>query len=424
MILIVISIIIKYSQCLMQKPCSGCVPQFESVVKFLLTLNPHCLSWVLKILQHGATSLLFSSEYQEMGSSSSEEDRRRGDGEERRERWESLGRKKEASRGRRREKSRGRKIEESGGRKMDRSRGREKSRGRKMDGSRGRRREGEESRDGWDRNVSGVSVKVEAGRDRGSERVKPKEVCKAPMPGTWQSTERSGVPAWDKSKLKKEDNPPDWVEPPKAKVDLSLLPYRNHFDLEIPVPPVTPLENKEELLIAHEIPEDDPVVVLFPRGCVRTTRRGLKESKRARAKEEMDTEEQFGGSSRSEGKGRRGRGGVSSNMEPVSRSRGFGGGKDRGERSREKSRYKERDSRAYKRDDRDSRAYKRDDSDSRAYKREEREESRHGGRSEKRDERRDKRDGARKRDRKGTRSSPRKERGHSRGRDRASRRDN
>ena len=386
-----------------------------------------------------------------MGSSSSEEDRRRGDGEERRERGESLGRKKEASLGRRREKSlgrrreksRGRKIEESRGRKMDGSRGREKSRGRKMEGSGGRRREGEESRDGWDRNVSGVSVKVEAGRDRGSERVKPKEVWKAPMPGTWQSTEGSGVPAWDKSKLKKEDNPPDWVEPPKAKVDLSLLPYRNHFDLEIPVPPVTPLENKEELLIAHEIPEDDPVVVLFPRGCVRTTRRGLKESKRARAKEEMDTEEQFGGSFRSAGKGRRGRGGVSSNMEPVSRSRGFGGSKDRGERSREKSRYKERDSRAYKRGDRDSRAYKRDnrdpraykrddgdsraykrgDRDSRAYKREEREESRHGGRSERRDERRDKGNGAGKRDRKGTRSSPRRERGLSRGRDRSSRRD-
>merc|ERR1719500_1444810 len=115
-----------------------------------------------------------------------------------------------------------------------------------------------------------------------------KEVWEAPMPGEWQLTEKSGVPSWDKTKLKEEENPPDWVEPPQPKVDLSLSPYKEKFDAEDPRPPVTPIENKEELLRADNIPEDQPVVVLLARGYVRTTRWGLKESKRRREQEERE----------------------------------------------------------------------------------------------------------------------------------------
>ena len=158
------------------------------------------------------------------------------------------------------------------------------------------------------------------------------------MSGTWQPTRGSGLPSWDKSKLKKEENPPNWVEPPHPKVDLSLFPFKIHFDHEVPVPPVTPLEKKKELLLAKEIPEDDPVVVLFPRGYVRTTRRGLKESKKAREKEERALEEHFVQkrcSFRSE-RGRRDGGKFNPNQEPVSRTRGFGESKERRERSRER----------------------------------------------------------------------------------------
>ena len=407
-----------------------------------------------------------------MGSPTSKKEGTRGKRGEKRER--SLGRQREGPHGRKREGSGGRRREESCGRK------RERSLGRRREGSHGRRREREESskdagrhesgknggreesrgdlhdrdrdlvkkrskeggrggssmraddretlrrdvsrdktrgRDGWDKEESGVSVKVEAGEDRGKKNAKPKEVWEAPMPGTWQPTEGSGVPAWEKSKLKKKENPVDWVQPPNPKVDLSLHYFKTHFDPEVPVPPVTPMETKEELLLAHEIPEDDPVVVQFPRGYVRTTRRGLKESKRAREKEEREMEEQLGqrGGSSRRGRGRE-RGGVNPNMEPVSSRRGFEeGSRDRGGRSREKglSRYKDRDSRAFKRDDRGG--------------------SKDGGRSERmysRDERRDRRCGSRTRDnsgkrknptpRKESRSSPRKERGHSRGRHTAS----
>jgi len=140
-------------------------------------------------------------------------------------------------------------------------------------------RGGTESRD---RSSSSVSTKVESGVGEN------KEVWEAPMPGEWQATEESGVPSWDRTVLKEEENPPDWVEPPQPKVDLSLSPYKEKFEAETAFPPVTPIENKEELLRADHIPEDDPVVVEFARGYVRTTRRGLRESKRAREEEERE----------------------------------------------------------------------------------------------------------------------------------------
>ena len=194
--------------------------------------------------------------------------------------------------------------------------------------------------DSRDRSSSSASTKVE------SESGKIKEVWEAPMPGEWQPTEGSGVPSWDRTMLKEEENPPDWVEPPQPKVDLRLSPYREVFDAEVAFPPVTPIEDKEELLLAHHIPEDKPVVVLFARGYVRTTRRGLKESKLAREKEEREVFEMltergfFGGRGRGRGRGGRGRGGgqrgrgddqggFNPNLEPVAGSRGFGGSRDR-----------------------------------------------------------------------------------------------
>ena len=193
-----------------------------------------------------------------------------------------------------------------------------------------------------DRSSRSVSTKVEGGSEN-------KDVWEAPMPGEWQPTKKSGVPSWDKAMLKEEENPPDWVEPPQPKVDLSLSPYKEEFEAEAPYPPVTPIENKEELLGADNIPEDDPVVVLFARGYVRTTRRGLKESKRAREDEEREVYEMlkergfFSGRGRGgRGRGGRGRGGsqrgrrddqggFNPNLEPVAGSRGFGGSRDRGD---------------------------------------------------------------------------------------------
>ena len=84
---------------------------------------------------------------------------------------------------------------------------------------------------------------------------------------------------------------------------------------------------------------------------------------------------QMGGScGRERGKGREG---VNPKMEPVAQGRGFGGSRDRRERSGEKRRYKERESRAYERKDRGESRYER-----------------RGERRHSRDERRDKRGGA------------------------------
>merc|ERR1719370_433291 len=208
--------------------------------------------------------------------------------------------------------------------------------------SRGREfgRGGSDSRE---RSSSYVSTKVEGGSGRGDE---VKEVWEAPMPGEWRPTEGSGVPSWDRTVLKEEENPPDWVEPPQPKVDLSLSAYKQFFGAEVPYPPVTPIENKEELLYARDIPEDEPIVVLFSRGYVRTTRRGLRESKIMREQEEREIEQMlaergfFGGRGRGRGRGGRGRGGsqrgrggdqggFNPNMEPVAGNRGFGGSRDR-----------------------------------------------------------------------------------------------
>ena len=66
--------------------------------------------------------------------------------------------------------------------------------------------------------------RLTAGCPRGRDRKRATEVWEAPMSGTWQPTRGSGLPSWDKSKLKKEENPPNWVEPPDPKVD----PWRDH----------------------------------------------------------------------------------------------------------------------------------------------------------------------------------------------------
>ena len=87
----------------------------------------------------------------------------------------------------------------------------------KRDGSRGR--EWGRGVDSRERSSSGVSTMVGSGSGGVGEN---KEVWEAPWPGEWQPVEGTGVPSWDRSKLKEEENPPDWVEPPQPKVDLAL----------------------------------------------------------------------------------------------------------------------------------------------------------------------------------------------------------
>ena len=190
----------------------------------------------------------------------------------------------------------------------------------------------------------------------------------------------SGVPSWDRTLLKEEENPPDWVEPPQPKdfskavgsmcgfkEDLSYnlwnskmsLPtlatacscsksyFTKAFEVEVAQPPVTDIEDKMKLLTLEDIPDHAPVVVVFARGYVRTTRRGLMESKRLREEEEREIEQMltergfFRGRGRGGGRGgqrgrgggrgargRDGRGGFNPNMEPVAGNRGFGGSRE------------------------------------------------------------------------------------------------
>jgi len=152
---------------------------------------------------------------------------------------------------------------------------------------------------------SGVSSKAETGSGGGGGGVGvdvdvKKEVWEAPMPGEWRQTVGSGVPSWDRTLLKEEENPPDWVEPPQPK-DFSKAVgsicgyeeeffFKKAFTAEVPQPPVTDVEDKMQLLTLEDIPDHAPVVVVFARGYVRTTRKGLMESKRLREQEEREIE--------------------------------------------------------------------------------------------------------------------------------------
>merc|ERR1719495_1406871 len=138
---------------------------------------------------------------------------------------------------------------------------------------------------------SGVSSKAETGSGGGGGGVgvdvdAKKEVWEAPMPGEWRQTVGSGVPSWDRTLLKEEENPPDWVEPPQPKdfskavgsmcgfkEDLSYnlwnprmsLPtlattsscsksyFTKAFEVEVAQPPVTDIEDKMKLLTLEDI---------------------------------------------------------------------------------------------------------------------------------------------------------------------------
>ena len=211
------------------------------------------------------------------------------------------------------------------------------------------------------RSSSGISSKAETGSGGGGVGVDvdvKKEVWEAPMPGEWRQTVGSGVPSWDRTLLKEEENPPDWVEPPQpkdfSKAVGSICGYEDEFffkrafTAEVHQPPVTDVEDKMQLLTLEDVPDHAPVVVVFARGYVRTTRKGLVESKRLREKEEKEielmlTERGFfrgrgrgggrgGNRGRGYGRGARGgddRGGYNPNMEPVAGNRGFGGSRER-----------------------------------------------------------------------------------------------
>ena len=216
-----------------------------------------------------------------------------------------------------------------------------------------------EKKDCDSRSSSGVSSKVETKSGDGVD--VEKEVWEAPMPGEWRQTMDSGVPSWDRTLLKEEENPPDWEEPPQpkdfSKAVGSMCGYKEYkeefyftkaFEVEDAQPPVTDIEDKMQLLTLEGIPDHAPVVVVFARGYVRTTRRGLMESKRLREQEEREIEQMltergfFRGRGRGGGRGgqrgrggargargRDGRGGLNPNMEPVAGNRGFGGSRER-----------------------------------------------------------------------------------------------
>ena len=102
---------------------------------------------------------------------------------------------------------------------------------------------------------------------------------------------------------------PDWRPPTPPKVDISLLGFIGEFKKdETPKPPKIPdVINDKERVFKEEIRGSDEVVLYSGACIVRTTKEGIRQSKKMREEEEEENERRFSGGRG--GRGGRGRGG-------------------------------------------------------------------------------------------------------------------
>ena len=134
----------------------------------------------------------------------------------------------------------------------------------------------------------------------------------------WLPVENTGIPGWRKELLPEEEvmRPPDWKPPTPPRVDISLQVYKDEFREESPkLPKITEIiQDKEKLLRDERDLDENDEVVLFNNSCIiRTTKAGIKKSKRDREDEDEEEEREFrggrGGGGGRGGFGDRGRGG-------------------------------------------------------------------------------------------------------------------
>ena len=89
----------------------------------------------------------------------------------------------------------------------------------------------------------------------------------------------------------------DWQPPTPPKVDISLLGYLSEFKQnETPKPPKIPeVINDKERVFKEEIRSSDEVVLYSGACIVRTTKEGIKQSKKMREEEDEENERRFSG---------------------------------------------------------------------------------------------------------------------------------
>jgi len=112
----------------------------------------------------------------------------------------------------------------------------------------------------------------------------------------WQPVENTGIPGWRKELLPEEEvmRPPDWKPPTPPRVDISLQQYKDEFKEESPkLPKINEIVQDKERILREDLDDNDEVV-LYNRECIiRTTKAGIRRSKRDREEEEEEEEREM-----------------------------------------------------------------------------------------------------------------------------------
>ena len=108
----------------------------------------------------------------------------------------------------------------------------------------------------------------------------------------WETVDSSGIPSWRKDLLPEDENPdsPDCIPPIPTRPNISLLDYIKEFEHETHQPPKMDINvaNKEEILENNNLADSDEIVLNSASCIVRTTKKGVEESKKAREEEERE----------------------------------------------------------------------------------------------------------------------------------------
>jgi len=101
----------------------------------------------------------------------------------------------------------------------------------------------------------------------------------------WIPVKKSVIPSWRKDLLPEEEEMPDsdWIPPRAPRVDISLQMYKQRFVEETPsLSKIREIVKDKEMVLEENLEEDDEVV-LYNNSCIiRTTKAGIKKSKRDR----------------------------------------------------------------------------------------------------------------------------------------------
>jgi len=111
----------------------------------------------------------------------------------------------------------------------------------------------------------------------------------------WQTVENTGIPGWNKELLPEEEivRPPDWKPPTPPRVDIRLVTYVDEFKKEEPeLPKITDIFTSKEEILRKDIKDDDEVVLYNSECIIRTTKAGIKKSKRDREDEEAEEDKE------------------------------------------------------------------------------------------------------------------------------------